>query len=124
MPVTAQRLETLEFCRAARARGELALAVTVLDSAIAQLTAEDAATLARLLLERAELALAAGDVATADDAARRAGPLAQKAEDLTVMAQAAWTVGQVTARWVRRPNWRCSRRPGQSRCGRNAGWPT
>ncbi len=96
--MTAQRMETLEFCRAARARGELALAVTVLDAAIAQMTAEDAATLAKLLLERAELALAAGDVATADDAARRAGPLAQKAEDLTVMAQAAWTVGQVTAR--------------------------
>jgi ATP/maltotriose-dependent transcriptional regulator MalT len=91
-------LETLEFCRAARARGEHALAATVLDAAIAQLTAEDAATLATLLLERAELALAAGDVATADDMARRAGPLAQQAEDVAVMAQAAWTVGQVTAR--------------------------
>ena len=94
----AQRLETLEFCRAARARGEHALAATVLDAAIAQVTAEDAATLATLLLERAELALAAGDLATADDAARRAGPLAQQVAATTVMAQAAWMVGQVAAR--------------------------
>ena len=96
--MTAERIETLEFCRAARARGEHALATTVLDAAIAQVTAEDSARLATLLLERAELALAAGDLPTADDAARRAGPLAQQTENLAVMAQAAWTVGQVTAR--------------------------
>ena len=96
--MSAERVDTLEFCQAARARGELALATTVLDAAIAQVTAEDGATLATLLLERAELALAAGDVATADDAARRAGPLAEQAKDVALMAQAAWTVGQVTAR--------------------------
>lgn len=106
--MSAQRLETLAFCQAARARGEHALATTVLDAAIAQVAVDDAATLATLLLERAELALAAGDLATADDAARRAGPLAEKAEDGAVMAQAAWTVGQVTARqedWERTRYW-------------------
>ncbi len=96
--MTAERLETLAFCQAARARGEHALAQTVLDVAIAQLTAADTATHAALLLERAELALAAGDLSLADEAARRAGPLAQTAGTPAVMAQAAWLVGQVAWR--------------------------
>lgn len=91
-------MATLEFCRAARARGEHALTVTVLDAAIAQVAADDAATLADLLVERAEVALAAGDLAVADDHARRAGPLAQRVGATTAMAQAAWLLGQIAAR--------------------------
>ncbi len=96
--MAADRMETLEFCRSARTRGEHALAATVLDAAIDQLTAGNGAGLADLLLERADLALAAGDLALADDAARRAGPLAQTAGATATMALAAWTVAQVALR--------------------------
>ncbi len=96
--MAADRMETLEFCRSARTRGEHALAATVLDAAIDQLRAGNGAGLADLLLERADLALAAGDLALADDAARRAGPLAQTAGATATMALAAWTVAQVALR--------------------------
>lgn len=96
--MSAERLETVAFSRAARARGEADLATTVVDAAIAQVAAEDAGALAALLLERAELAVAAGDLEIADDAARRAGPLADRAGQRGQMAEAAWMLGQIALR--------------------------
>lgn len=96
--MAAQHMETLDFCRQARARGEWIVAVTVLDAAIAQMATGNAAQLAELLLERADLALAQGDVGTAEDGARRAGPLADRAGKGHIAAQAAWLLGAIWQR--------------------------